>query len=423
MSELHLVLVGTSHRHAPLELRERLALEPADMDRVAARVAGDEGEAAVLSTCNRVCVYAVDVDPAAARARAVRELEAASGLPVAELEPVLYVKHDHDAALHLFRVAAGLDSLVPGEAQILGQVRAAYEAGEAAGTLGPVLDRLFRQALHAGRRVRNETGIGENPASVSSAAAELAARVFDDLPSRCVLVLGAGKMGELAARNLASRGVVQLIVANRTIARAQALAERLGARAITLEDVESELAGADVVISSTGAHGLALTADTLARVLPARRGRPMFLVDIAVPRDLDPAINDLEGCYLYDVDDLERVVEESLASRRGEAERAEATVAAEAAAFRDWQLAREVVPAIAQLREWADDIRRAELVRARARLERLSPSERLAVESLTAQIVNKLLHVPTVRLKEAAATPQGATYAETVRELFDLRDE
>jgi glutamyl-tRNA reductase len=414
------LLVGTSHNHAPVELREQLALSPEPAGALAGRLAAALGEAVALSTCNRVCLYLAVDDVDAARERAIAELTAVSGLARDALEPRLYVKEDEEAVRHLFRVASGLDSLVPGEAEILGQVRAAYESSAASAGPGPVLHRLFRQALHVGKRVRRETSIGENPASVSSAAAELAARVFDDIDRRSVLLIGAGKMGELAARNLASRGVSRLCVANRSLARASELADRLGAEAIALDAVREELGRTDVVISATGSSELVVTAETVREALRARRGRSLFFVDIAVPRDLDPAINDLDGCYLFDVDDLERVVQESLAGRLDAAGRAEAIAVAEAEEFRGWQLSREVVPAIAQLRRRGEEIRRAELERAQSRLEHLSPSERHAVELLTAGIVAKLLHAPTVRLKAAAAAPGGTAYAETVRELFGL---
>jgi glutamyl-tRNA reductase len=417
-----LLLVGTSHHRAPVELRERLAFDLEDAGALAARLAGDDGEAVALATCNRVCLYVVHPDEGTARLRARRELESLAGLPTPELECALYEKVDDDAALHLFRVASGLDSLVPGEAQILGQVRSAYEAARTSGAAGPLLHHLFRQALHVGKRVRNETAIGESPASVSSAAAELAARVFGDLERRSVLLIGAGKMGELAARNLSSRGVGALVVANRSQERGAQLAARMGARWVGLDSLEEELAAADIVISSTGSERFVLDAETVARAQRVRRNRPLFFVDIAVPRDLDPGINGLRGCYLYDVDDLERVVEESIAGRQDEASRAEALAAEAADAFRVWRLSRDVVPAITALRRHAEHIRETELARARARLAGLSASERLAVESLTTQIVNKLLHVPTVRLKEAAATSNGAARVETVRELFDLGD-
>jgi glutamyl-tRNA reductase len=418
---MKLLLVGTSHHVAPVELRECLAVEPARAAAFAGRLARD-GEAVVLSTCNRVCLYLVCEDPDLAEQEIVAELARVAGRPVSELAPMLYAKVGDEAAHHLLRVAAGLDSLVPGEAQILGQVRIAYEAADAAGAVGPVLHELFRRALHAGKRVRHETDIGQSPASVSSAAAELAGRVFDDLRRCTALLIGAGKMGELMAANLVARGVRELIVANRSLGRAAEVAARHGGRGVPLDALPLELPRADVVVSSTGASGVVLEADVVASAMRSRAGRPMFLIDIAVPRDLDPRINDLDGCYLYDVDDLQRVVDESLAARRGQAAQAEAIVLEELEDFRAWQRARDVVPAIIQLRNRAEEIRTAELARLSSRLATLDDAERRAVESLTAQIVNKLLHLPTVRLKEAAATPVGTAYAETLRELFGLRD-
>jgi glutamyl-tRNA reductase len=419
---MHVVLVGTSHRLAPVELRERMTFDRSLGRELASTLAGEDGEAVALSTCNRVCLYLARADADAARARGLDALAELGGISAAALEPSVYSKTDAEAAHHLFRVAAGLDSLVPGEAQILGQVRAAFETAEEVGAAGPVLHRLFRQALHAGRRVRSETGIGENPASVSAAAAELAARVFDDLGRRVLLLVGAGKMGELAATNLISRGVGSLVVVNRTTERAEKLSGRLGGRGGGFDALERELRDADIVIASTGARDLVLDAAAVERAMRERRGRPIFFIDIAVPRDLDPAINEIDGCYLYDIDDLERVVEASVAGRREEAVRAEALAAEEAKAFSAWQRSLDVVPAIASLRRRAEEIRAAELARTLQRLEGLSPKERVAVESLTAQIVNKLLHLPTVRLKEAAAGANGPAYEATVRDLFDLHE-
>ncbi|MEN3342452.1 MAG: glutamyl-tRNA reductase [Actinomycetota bacterium] len=405
---MRLVLVGTSHHHAPVELRERVALHREQAAALARRL----GEAVCLSTCNRTELYVAAADGDEAERQAVAAL--------AELEPqveqALYRLHDHAAALHLFRVAAGLDSLVPGEGEILGQVRAAFEAGTAA----TLLDRLFRQALHAGRKVRAQTAIGESPASVSAAAAALAEQVFGNLAGRSILLVGAGKISEQAARNLLSRRARIAFVANRTLDRADELAERLGAEAVPLEDVGSRLAEADVVVSSTSAAGYVLDAST---VQGSRSGRPLLLIDLAVPRDLDPAIHELDGCYLYDIDDLEAIVSETLAGRRGEAERAEAIVAAEAQKFHEWQAALDVVPAIASLRARAEEIREAELRKADGLLGRLDESQRRAVESITTQIVNKLLHLPTVRMKQAAAAADGVLYAEAVRHLFGLGED
>ena len=408
---MRLTLVGVSHHAAPIELRERVALDPA----AAAALAADLGlEAVVLSTCNRTELYlARDEDGEDA---AVATLTGLAGDHAAELAGVLYRLHDEAAALHLFRVAAGLDSLVPGEGEILGQVRAAYEGG----TAGPILDRLCRQALHVGRRVRIETAIAESPASVPAAGAALAQQVFEELDGKRVLLIGAGKASELTARNLVSRGATISAVANRTLEHAQELAGRLRARASDLAGIAAELPGADVVVASTSAQTTIVSKADVAATLPARRGRPLLLVDLAVPRDLDPAINDLEGCFLYDVDDLEAVVAETISGRRSEAARAEKLVAAEAERFREWHASLEVVPTIASLRALVEEIRDNEFARAGSRL---SERERRHVESVTSQILAKLLHLPTVRLKEAAAAADGVVYADVVRHLFGLEEE
>jgi glutamyl-tRNA reductase len=386
---------------------------------LAAELAAGGYEAVCLSTCNRTELYLGASDAEAGERDAVAALADLAGLAEDELVPSLYRLQDEAAALHLFRVAAGLDSLVPGEAEILGQVRAAAEAGAP----GRLLDRLFRQALHAGKRTRAETAIGESPASVSSAAAVLAEQVFGELASSCVLVVGAGKVGELAARSLVSRGARISYIASRRPGRAGEVARRFRARPVELDRLATVLPEVDVVVSSTGSEQLILRREDVESALRSRRGRPLFLIDVAVPRDVDPAINELEGCYLYDIDDLEAVVAETLAGRRREGERAEAIVAGEAERFRAWQASLEVVPAIASLRELAEEIRAAELAKAEGRLARLSEGELRVVESMTAAIVNKLLHLPTVRMKEAAAAADGATYVDAVRHLFGLGDD
>jgi glutamyl-tRNA reductase len=407
---MSVVLVGISHHQAPVELRERAAL---DLDRareLAQTLAGESGEAVCLSTCNRTELYLAEESPEAAE----RKAEAALLALEEELGPALYRLRDEAAALHLFRVAAGLDSMVPGEGEILGQVRDAREVG----ATGPILDRLFRDALHAGKKARTETAIGESPASVSSAAGALAEQVFGELDGRAVLVIGAGETGELAVKSLIARGATIAFVANRTLERAEELTRAYGGEPLALDDVAQKLQYVDVVVSSTAAPGSTLTRDAVAGTLHARRGRALFLIDLAVPRDLDPTIHELDGCYLYDIDDLEAVVAETLAGRRREAERAEAIVAGEADRFRDWQASLEVVPAITSLRARAEEIRAAELERAK-----LSGAERRAAESVTAAVLNKLLHLPTIRMKQAAAAADGVIYADAVRHLFGLEDE
>jgi glutamyl-tRNA reductase len=412
---VNVTLVGVSHHRAPVELRERVALSLGEASAVAADLGSRTGEAVCLSTCNRTEIYlahapGVDADADARGLMLERE---------PELEGALYRLHDEAAALHLFRVAAGLDSLVPGEGEILGQVRAAFEAGAA----GPILGRLFRQALHAGRKVRAHTAIGESPSSVSAAAAALAQQVFGDLRGRRILLVGAGKVSEQAARNLLTRGAEIALVANRSVARAEELAGSFGGVPIPLERVADELVAADVVVTSTSARGFVLHREHVEHAVRARRGRPLLVIDLAVPRDVDPDVGELAGCYLYDIDDLQSVVADTLAGRRREAEAAEALVAEEAERFRAWQASLEVVPAIASLRAWAEAIRRRELEKAEARLGRLSEDDRRAVEAVTAQIVNKLLHAPTMRLKEAAAGAEGVVYADAVRRLFGLEEE
>lgn len=396
---MKLSLVGVSHHVAPIELRERVALTPER----AASLARALGDAVCLSTCNRTELYLAGDDGS----RALSSLEELAGEP---LRAVAYRKHDEEAAVHLFRVSAGLDSLIPGESEILGQIRAAYHAAAP----GPLLDRVFSQALRLGKRVRTETAIGEAPASVPAAAAALAAQVFGDLHERKVLLVGAGKVGELAATSLTARGASIVYVANRGEHAARTLAERFHAMPLGLAELPRALAEVDVVLASTSAPGLVIGPNDV----PSRRRQPLFFIDIAVPRDVDPAVTELDGCFLYDIDDLEAVVEETLAGRRIEAVRAEQLVVEEAERFREWQAALDVVPVISALRARAEEIRLGEL----AKVPELPDEARAAVELVTTQFVNKLLHLPTVRIKEAAAE-NGIDYSEVVRYLFGLGSE
>jgi glutamyl-tRNA reductase len=389
-----LLAVGVSHHHAPLEVRERLYLQ----DGQSAELATEVGEAVVLSTCNRTEVYLVGGDAEVVRAK----LEHRSGL---ELGGVLARWDDGEAVSHLFRVTAGLDSLVPGESQILGQVRDAYGSARRAGATGPLLNRLFEDALHAGKRVRTEAKLHELPESVAASAVELATRELGRVEGTRALLFGAGRMSELAARDLRNRGA-QVVVSSRTLESAQDLADRVGGRAAAFDAVAVELPEADVVISATRCPYPILHAEA---VRP--REKPLVLVDVAVPRDLDPAIAELDGCTLFDIDSLG----EGLVGREEDVREAESIVAEEAARFAEWRRARDAAGAIRDLRRRAEEIRSEELARAGSRLADLSPRERETVETLTTQIVNKLLHAPTVRAKEAGSEP--------LRDLFALRDE
>ena len=389
-----LLALGVSHHQAPLDVRERLYLQ----DGHAAELAVALGEAVVLSTCNRTEIYLLGGDPDRARV----ELEERSGL---ELEGVLARWDDGEAVSHLFRVAAGLDSLVPGESQILGQVRDAYEAARTRGATGALLNRLFEDALHAGKRVRTEATLHELPESVAASAVELGVVELGGAEGKRALLFGAGKMCELAARDLRARGA-EVVVSSRTLESAQDLAERVGGRAAAFDAVAVELPEADLVISATRCPYPILHAEA---VRP--REKPLVLVDVAVPRDLDPAIGELEGCTLFDIDALG----EGLVGREEDIREAEAIVVEEAAKFADWRRSRGAAEAIRDLRTRAEEIRSEELARAGSRLSELSPRERETVETLTTQIVNKLLHAPTIRAREAGSEP--------LRDLFALRDD
>jgi len=388
-----LLAVGVSHRHAPLEVRERLYLAEGHAVDLARELGG-----VVLSTCNRTEIYLAGGDPAIAR----EALERASGI---DLEGVLAVWEGDEAVEHLFRVSAGLDSLVPGEAQILGQVRLAYEQALTAGATAPVLNRLFEDALHAGKRVRTEAKLAEMPESVAESAVDLADKALGSVEQKQALIFGAGRMSELAARDLRSRGA-EIVVSSRTLESAQELAERVGGRAAPFDAVAVELTEADVVLSATRCPYPILHAEA---VQP--REKPLVLIDIAVPRDLDPEIGKLDGCTLYDIDALGG----GLVGREEDVREAEQIVAEETEHFDEWLRSRGAAPAIAALRRKAEEIRSEELARAEPRLAELSDRERKTVETLTTQIVNKLLHAPTVRAKESGSEP--------LRDLFALRDE
>jgi glutamyl-tRNA reductase len=412
-SAAQLVLVGTNHTRAPLAVRERLAAHDHGRELLHHLTgSADVAEAVGLSTCNRCELYMVGADAAAMRAAAVEGLGELSGHEAERLEPMLYVHHGEPAARHLFGVAGGLDSMVPGEAQILAQIREAYESAYEWDTTGPVTNRLFHQALEAGKRVRHETAIGEGGASPASVAAELVAqRLGPELASAHVLLVGAGRVAELVAANLSARGVTSIAVANRDPSRAAALASRFGGRSVDLAGLRDAIAAADVVVASTASpEPLIGPAD-----VPAGR---RVLIDLAVPRDIDPAVAEVEGASLHTIDDLESVVARTISLRQGEADRGREIVAGHASAFRDWMAALEVVPAITSLRAHAERIRLSELER--ARLGDLSPLERERLDSLTRGIVNKLLHRPTVRLKQLAAEDESGPYAEAVTELFGL---
>lgn len=419
---MHLTLVGLSHKTAPVEIREKLTFPENRQEESLALLTSshDVVEAVIVSTCNRTEIYAVTASGADGPGAVIDFICEYHDLDRHDLVRYLYIQEGEAVVHHLFRVVASLDSMVIGEAQILGQVKAAYEAGFSHNATGRIFNRLFRQSFEVGKRVRTETAIGESAVSISYAAVELAKKVFDTLEGRTVLVLGAGKMSELTAKHLCSNGVCNVLVANRTFERAEELAARFEGVAIPYEDLFTRMHEADIVISSTAATNYVITRDQVAGALRGRRGRPLFLIDIAVPRDIDPAVNTLPDVFLYDIDSLNGVVESNLEERMREAERAEHIIVEEMGEFEQWLESMEVVPTVAAMRAKADAIRAAELEKAMKRLGGLSEKELQTVEMLTQSIVNKMLHGPTSRLKNVAGERYGVAYVEAVRYLYGL---
>jgi len=418
MSEI--VVVGLSHHATPLEVRERLsvATEAATQEVQGLLESTPLSESVLLSTCNRVELYAAGPD-AATTARAVREyLKARAGGD--DLDKYLYERWGVDAVRHAFRVASSLDSMVVGEPQILGQVKEAYQASESGGGLGTLLGRCFTRAFAVAKRVRTETEIAAGTVSISSVAIELASKIFGDLGGRRAMLLGAGEMGEAAAKSLVGRGV-RLIVVNRSPERAQRLAEDLNVESAPYEQLTSELSKADVVITSTASPRFVITRDLMKDVMRARRRRPLFLIDIAVPRDVDPRAGDLDNVFLYDVDDLSEVAGMNLAARKRAADQAESIVRQETASFEQWRRSLSLAPTIKGLRERFLRIAKAELERTTPRLE-LSDKDEKTLEAMVNAIVNKLLHRPLSELKSGAEGPDADALIDATRRLFDLEE-
>jgi glutamyl-tRNA reductase len=411
-----LIVAGVSHHTAPLALRERLVVSPAETDAAAQRILDATGarEVVLLSTCNRTEVYAVegDADPVPAI------WSDFSALLGEEVAPFGYVRRDRDTVSHLFHVTAGIDSMILGEAQIHGQVRDAWERSR--GASGAVLSRLFQSALMVGGRVRSETGIGRGAASTSSAAVQLASKIFGSLSGRHAMVLGAGEMAELALECLVSEGVRTAIVANRTHERAMALAERYQAQALHYEECWSRLADVDLLICSTAAPRTIVGVEQIAGSLKERGDRPLCILDIAVPRDVEPAVGTLSNVFLYDLDDLRTVANANLERRRDELSAVEDVIAPEVEKYWEWLAGLAAVPVLRTFRTEMDRLREAELAETMRKLEHLSPRDREAIEHFSRALMNKFLHQPSVRLRAAAANGRGLGVVDALRYLFDL---
>ena len=419
---MSVVVIGLNHRSVPLDLLERMTIDDSRLAKALHDVASREhvSEAVVLSTCNRTEIYVVAEKFHGAYADLRNFLSEMAYLPPEEFADHLYVQYDDDAVAHLFAVTSGLESAVVGEAEILGQVRRAWERAQEEGTTGSSLNLLFRHALEVGKRARTETGISRHIASVSTAAVAMAAERLGPLPGRRILVLGAGEMGEGMVRSLVAAGVDDVRIANRTWERALELADVLGGRAVRLSDINESLAEVDLLLTSTGASSIMLEHGDLARVMHARDGRPLLIVDVAVPRDVDPSAADQPGVTLLDMDDLRAFADAGIAERQGEVAAVEAMVVEEVERFVAVSSAREVAPLVAALHDRGEMVRQGEIDRQRARLGDLDDRQLEAVEALTRGIVAKLLHDPTVGLKDAAGSPRGERLAEALRDLFDL---
>ena len=417
-----ILALGASHKTAPLELREKLALPSGRASRVLAELTDHEAvhEAVALFTCNRTELYLVAADPVEAESAALAILSRQAGLRPTELLGAIYSLRATDAVEHLFAVTAGLDSMIVGESEIQGQVKRAYELALVEGVTGPVSNRLFRDALAAGKRVRSETGIARSNVSVSTVAVQLATDFLGSLGGKRVLVIGAGENAELTARALRDRGVETLFVANRRYDRALGLAQRFGGRAVTFEDMPQELEHADIGVTSTGAPHQIIGREELQYVAASRLGRPLVLIDLAVPRDIEPSVRDCPGIALYDMDDLQRAVTANMGAREAEAEEARGLVREEVERFEAWVESLDVIPTISALRRRGDEVVDQVLRENASRWESLSDADRERVEAMARAVVSRLLHEPTLRLKGSAGDHSSYRYVHTLRELFGL---
>ncbi len=420
-----IVIVGLNHRTAPVEIRERLAFSPESVGNALRRLLEREGvaEGVILSTCNRVEVCVLADEPYKGIAAVKEFLSAHHGIPMGELNGYLYHHDGEEAVKHLFRVSSSLDSMVLGEPQILGQVKDAYGYASEFRTIGPILDKFYSKAFSVAKRVRTETKVASSAVSVSYAAVELARKIFGSLKDKTVMLIGAGEMCELAARHLLSAGVKGIMVTNRTFERAVKLAEEFDGRPVRFDELLSHLKTADIILSSTGAPHFILKRQDVEEVIRIRKNRPMFFIDMAVPRDIDPDANQIDNVYVYDIDDLNNVIETNLEERQKEALRAEEIVAGEVRGFFRWLEAQQVTPTIVMLRKKFEDVKNAEVAKAVSMLGTEDPKTKKVVEALASSILNKVLHPPIAMLKKDVEGRDLTELVATIRELFDLPED
>lgn len=419
---MNIIVVGLSHKSASVDIREKVAFSPNSIEKPLQELCALEGivEGIIVSTCNRVEIYATTRDIAGGIARIRRFIADFHHIPHDTLDPHLYSHHGEAAIRHVFRVASSLDSMVVGEPQILGQIKTSYGYAAEYKASGVILNRFLHKAFSVAKRVRTETRIASSAVSVSFAAVELAKKIFGSLADKTVMLIGAGEMCELAARHFLNNGAKGVLVTNRTFERAQKLAEEFGGEAVPFEQLFEHLHRADIVLTSTGATQFIITPDDLDAVVRRRRMQPMFMIDIAVPRDIDPAVNELDAIYLYDMDDLQQVIAANLEGRKQEAEKAEAIIAEEINQFYKWVATLEVTPTIVALRNRFDELRRIELERTLAAWKDAPPDAAKRLESLTSALLNKILHHPTSTLKKGGQGNRIDLYLDALHALFDL---
>jgi glutamyl-tRNA reductase len=419
---MKIVSIGMNHETAPVELRECLAAEQDNVPRALAAMRDMEclREGLYLSTCNRVEALLITDSIPEARAAIIKMMSGLGNIPEESFESTLYMLEDMDAVNHIFRVASSMDSMVVGEPQILGQIKEAYALATRQKTSGVVLNRLMHRAFHVAKRVRTETGICGSAVSISYAAVELAKKIFHELEGKGVLLIGAGEMAELAARHLMAQGVDSIAVANRTLERAVEMAESFQGHSVSFEEIGDQLRAVDIVIASTASPDYVITQEQVRSILRKRRNRPLFFIDIAVPRDVEPEVNDLDNIYVYDIDDLKGIVDFNMSQRRQEAAKAERIVREEAVKFEKWLKTLAVVPTIVSLQDKVESIIEVELRKSAGALKDLAPGEREAVETLIRSVAEKVMNDPILFLKSKAERKTLNMYLDVARRLFKL---
>lgn len=417
---MNILVIGLNHKTAAIEVREKLAFNGPKLDNALEilKNTGDIKESLIISTCNRVEVYAVVKDLESGTERIKNFLSEFHSIPRDPLDNSLYVYSEKKALKHLFRVASSLDSMIVGEPQILGQLKDAFDIALKKKSTGIFLNKLMKKTISVAKRIRTETAIAESAVSISFAAVELAKKIFEDLSSENFILIGAGEMAELAARHLINSGVRDVMVTNRTYERAEELAREFNAKVVDFDNLREELIHTDIVISSTGASDYILLKDNMNKIMKQRKNKPMFIIDISVPRNIDPEINDIDNVYLYDIDDLQGVITTNIQERNKEAEKADRIVDEEVGSFLNWQASLTAIPTILALRERAEEIRKEELDKTIKKFTHLREEEIKSIESLTSSIINKLIHMPIAALK--SEVEDKSTMIDILNRTFNL---